>query len=331
MRLMAVSKVIFDGDTLIDLTGDTVTEDKLAEGITAHNAKGEQITGTMSGGGSGDEAAIDGLLEDSLVDLVSGATSVDPYSAYQRNASKTVRLPNATTIGIYAFNTCSMLNSFTAPSVTSIGNYAFSSCTKLTELNLHKIKTIGNYSFQACTGLSRIDIGTAVTQIGAQAFSNAPITAFIIRRTSGVPSLTSTSAFANSGIAKGTGYIYVPSALVTSYQSATNWKNYANQIRAIEDYPEICNPEAENEYTVTVTVYPEGAGTVTPTTYTGEGGSLVSITAQANEGYQFNFFRVMINDDNSEPESIPIGDYTDNPLSFTMIDNVEIRAFFEEV
>lgn len=327
---MAVSKVIFDGDTLIDLTGDTVTEDKLAEGITAHNAKGEQITGTMSGGGSGDDAAIDGLLEDSLVDLVSGATSVDPYSAYQRNALKTVNLPNATTIGIYAFNTCSVLNSFTAPSATSIGNYAFSNCTKLTELNLPSVKTIGNYSFQACTGLSRIDIGAAVTQIGAQAFSNAPITAFIIRRTSGVPSLTSTSAFANSGIAKGTGYIYVPSALVTSYQSATNWKNYANQIRAIEDYPDICN--LDTEYTVNVFVNLDGAGTVTPSTYTGERGSQVTITAQANEGYQFVFFRVIMNDDGSEPQSIPCGDHTDNPLSFTLIDNVNrISAFFEEV
>lgn len=278
---MAVNRVdLKSGENLIDLTADTVSEETLAEGVTAHNSKGEQIVGTMSGGGGeakeeqdkavtitennsttvitpddgktlssvtidvqvaagGDDAAIDGLLEDSLVDMVSGATSVDPYSAYQRNALKTVRLPNATTIGIYAFNTCSVLNSFIAPSVTSIGNYAFSSCTKLTAINLPKVKTIGNYAFQACTGLSRVDLGTAVTQIGAQAFFNNPITALIIRRTSGVPTLTSTSAFTNSGIAKGTGYIYVPSALLSTYQSANNWKNYTNQFRAIEDYPDI--------------------------------------------------------------------------------------------
>lgn len=43
---MAVNKVIYDGTTLIDLTGDTVTADKLMAGETATNRSGEQITGT---------------------------------------------------------------------------------------------------------------------------------------------------------------------------------------------------------------------------------------------------------------------------------------------
>lgn len=43
---MAVNKVIYGGNVLIDLTGDTITPDKLAEGITAHDASGAQITGT---------------------------------------------------------------------------------------------------------------------------------------------------------------------------------------------------------------------------------------------------------------------------------------------
>lgn len=45
---MNVSKVIYGGETLIDLTNDTVTEDTLAEGVTAHNASGDKITGTLS-------------------------------------------------------------------------------------------------------------------------------------------------------------------------------------------------------------------------------------------------------------------------------------------
>lgn len=43
---MAVNKVVYDGNTLIDLTGDTVTADKLAVGYTAHGANGVQLTGT---------------------------------------------------------------------------------------------------------------------------------------------------------------------------------------------------------------------------------------------------------------------------------------------
>ena len=50
---MAVNKVEAFGETLIDLTSDTVTPETLAEGATAHTASGEQITGraVFSGGG----------------------------------------------------------------------------------------------------------------------------------------------------------------------------------------------------------------------------------------------------------------------------------------
>ena len=39
---------------------------------------------------------------------------------------------------------------------------------------------------------------------------------------------------------KGTGYVYVPASLIETYKTATNWSAFANQFRAIEDYPEIC-------------------------------------------------------------------------------------------
>ena len=52
---MPVNIVIYNGKPLIDLSGDTVTPDKLLSGITAHDKTGAQITGTAelgSGGGS---------------------------------------------------------------------------------------------------------------------------------------------------------------------------------------------------------------------------------------------------------------------------------------
>lgn len=45
---MGISKVIYGGQTLIDLTGDTVKDDKLLKGYTAHGADGEKITGTCT-------------------------------------------------------------------------------------------------------------------------------------------------------------------------------------------------------------------------------------------------------------------------------------------
>ena len=49
---MGVSKVDFAGNTLVDLTGDSVTPATLKKGETAHNAAGEQIVGTMEASGT---------------------------------------------------------------------------------------------------------------------------------------------------------------------------------------------------------------------------------------------------------------------------------------
>ncbi len=43
---MAINKVIYDGRTLIDLSGDNVTADKILSGYKAHGADGEAVTGT---------------------------------------------------------------------------------------------------------------------------------------------------------------------------------------------------------------------------------------------------------------------------------------------
>lgn len=45
---MGVNKVIYDDSTLIDLTEDTVTPEDLVSGVTAHNASGDLIKGTLS-------------------------------------------------------------------------------------------------------------------------------------------------------------------------------------------------------------------------------------------------------------------------------------------
>jgi hypothetical protein len=45
---MRVSKVVYGNDTVIDLTGDTITADRLRAGYTAHGADGEAITGTLN-------------------------------------------------------------------------------------------------------------------------------------------------------------------------------------------------------------------------------------------------------------------------------------------
>lgn len=42
---MAINKVIYGGETLIDLTSDTISADKMLEGSTAHDKSGTLVTG----------------------------------------------------------------------------------------------------------------------------------------------------------------------------------------------------------------------------------------------------------------------------------------------
>ena len=50
---MLVSKVVLNDVVKLNLTADTVTPETLAEGVTAHDASGAQIVGTMQSGGGG--------------------------------------------------------------------------------------------------------------------------------------------------------------------------------------------------------------------------------------------------------------------------------------
>lgn len=50
---MAVNKVCINGETVLDLSGDSVTPETLIAGATAHNAAGAQIIGTANPGGGG--------------------------------------------------------------------------------------------------------------------------------------------------------------------------------------------------------------------------------------------------------------------------------------
>lgn len=45
---MAVSKIVYGGNVLVDLTADTVAADKLLSGTTAHDKAGNAITGALT-------------------------------------------------------------------------------------------------------------------------------------------------------------------------------------------------------------------------------------------------------------------------------------------
>lgn len=59
---MAKNKIIYNGNTLIDLTGDTVTADKLMQGYTAHDRSGAVVNGTIVDGDNLEYGLTDGTL-----------------------------------------------------------------------------------------------------------------------------------------------------------------------------------------------------------------------------------------------------------------------------
>ena len=109
----------------------------------------------------------------------------------------------------------------------------------VTEYQENRISKIGQRAFYNCTALTVVDVPN-VTTIGISALGECTALEALILRSDTIVTMENTNALEKTGIATGTGFVYVPSALVAGYQAATNWSTYANQIRAIEDYPDIC-------------------------------------------------------------------------------------------
>lgn len=79
---MTYSKVVFGNTVLIDLTADTVTADKILSSYTAHDAKGDTITGTCEFDVNSQDATV------KVAEILSGKT------AYARGTKLTGTMPN---------------------------------------------------------------------------------------------------------------------------------------------------------------------------------------------------------------------------------------------
>ena len=124
---------------------------------------------------------------------------------------------------------------------TILGEYAFYKNQKLESIKLTAITgNIRTYCLSECPNLKKVDINYADNMHG-KAFYNSPLLeTLILRRTDMRIGLWLPDALEGTAIANGTGYIYVPKNLINEYVTLNGWKPYANQFRAIEDYPDIC-------------------------------------------------------------------------------------------
>ena len=87
---------------------------------------------------------------------------------------------SVTSIGEYAFYSCTDLTVTIPNSVTNIGSSAFRGCSGLTSVTIgNSVTSIGDYVFGWCTGLTSVTIPNSVTSIGDGAFSGCTDLTFI--------------------------------------------------------------------------------------------------------------------------------------------------------
>lgn len=124
--------------------------------------------------------------------------------------------------------------------ITEIGGDALRSRTKLEKVVVPNVYSLRASCFSACTSLKRAEFGNLTTfrGIAETSFKSCSSLEALIIRGQTRCVLQSTNAFTDSGIAAGTGYVYVPDNLVESYKTATNWVTYASQIKPISELPE---------------------------------------------------------------------------------------------
>ena len=144
--------------------------------------------------------------------------SIGDYSFYQNSKLTTINAPLVETLGANVFQNCSVLKNVNMPKLQKIGNYCFSGCAAIEKLDLPVCTTIANYGLQTCNALTTLILrSNTLCTLGTYGITQS-----------------------TSAIGKGTGYIYVPKVLIEDYKVANNWSTFANQFRAIEDYPDIC-------------------------------------------------------------------------------------------
>ena len=164
---------------------------------------------------------IDDLLDGSLTSIVSDVTAVKtPIN--RCGELQSASFPNATSLPVDMFNGLKFLTSVSVPSVSG---------------------AITTSVFRGCERLPLIDLPSGVSSLGVTSLYNChALTALVLRRTAGVVTMQNTTVFYGTPLAGygGTysGHVYVPSALLASYKTDSNWSvlfaNYADIFATIE-------------------------------------------------------------------------------------------------
>lgn len=165
--------------------------------------------------------SVDETAEEVLLALLGGASSAEAEtkSIVERTIEK-LNNSNLESIGSSGMRHCANMKEVILPNVVTLGQYAFYQCTALERVELASATSINNYAFGNCTVLNTL----------------------ILSNAAGVCSISNANALTGTAIESGTGFVYVPAALLDAYKADGVWSNFADKIRAIEDNPTVCDP-----------------------------------------------------------------------------------------
>jgi hypothetical protein len=231
---IAVSSGYYTGGN-ITVNGDSnLVAGNIKSGVSIFGVSG---TYAGSGGDTDTEASL-------IMHTVSGtytndkATTIGSYAFYSCNRLTTVSFPKVTSIAASAFRYCFSLTTVSFPMCTTIENDAFNQCSKLTTANFPKLTSIGSSAFRQCHYLTTASLPMCTT-IASEAFTHCSRLTSLYLMGSSVCRLLKSGTLSPTPIAgisnyAGTyGSIYVPTSLLTSYKTATNWTYFSSRFVGI--------------------------------------------------------------------------------------------------
>lgn len=168
---MAISKLILNGTTQMNVTDTTATASDVAQGKVFYAADGTITTGTGTGGGGDIKSLIDGSIAE--LTLPAGLKEIRAYAFYNCKSLDIDEIPNGIyIIGDYAFADCTSLALTALPDgLSNIGAYAFYRCAGITLSALpDNLTRIENGTFYGCTGITLASLPQQLIRIGSSAF-----------------------------------------------------------------------------------------------------------------------------------------------------------------
>lgn len=219
-----------DVNVIIDIPGSSLgdaTASDVAKGKTFTSASGLKLTGTYegtsSGGGGTDQSSA--ILNKTVTQISNSTlTELGDYVLRDCRSLTTLDLPAVTEVGSYVCYGCNKLNNINLPAAKTAGQYAFYGCNALTSLSLPAMTSLGSNRIVSGSKLERLDLGVC-TSLAANSLNGCTVLDTIILRSATMCTLANVSALAGTPFASGNagGTVYVPSTLIATYQTATNW------------------------------------------------------------------------------------------------------------